>query len=252
MKQHKQIAWLPAIVFLLSMLVLNLYRQLYATAVDGKGLLIARHPLSMGLWAAVFVGALLIVLTVWKLGGSSVYEDNFVPSTPALLGHLYMGLTVVLMALLYPFSMSGVLAHVWKVLGILSGMAMIWGGICRKQGKMPFYGIHAGLCAFLLLYLISRYQGWSGNPQLEDYVFELLALSGLVLFSYQCAAFESGMGSRRMHLAAGLFVLLLWGPASFRGQVPGLYFGGAFWAVTNLCRLIPPQKKDEVDAHDPA
>jgi hypothetical protein len=55
-----------------------------------------------------------------------------------------------------------------------------------------------------------------------------------------------------MHLAAGLFVLLLWGPASFRGQVPGLYFGGAFWAVTNLCRLIPPQKKDEVDAHDPA
>lgn len=252
MKQNKRIAWLPAIVLFLSVLALSLYRGLYAAALDEKGLLTAGHPLSIGLWAAVLAGTLLIALTVRKLGGSNVYEDNFRPSTLALLGHIHMGLTVAFMAWLYPLSLEGVLGQFWKILGIVCGGSMIWGGICRKQGKMPFFGIHAGLCLFLLLYLVSRYQGWSGNPQLQDYVFELLALVSLVLYSYQCAAFEAGMGSRRMYLATGLFVLLLWGPASFRGQVPGLYFSGAFLTVTNLCRLTPPQKKDEVDAHDPA
>jgi len=252
MKQRNTIAWLPAIVLSLSIFILSLYRGLYAAALDKKGLLTAGHPLAFCLWAVVAAGVLLITLTVRKLGGSNGYGDNFAPSTTAFLGHFYIGLMVLLMALLYPFSLGGLISRIWKILGVLSGGAMIWGGICRKRGTMPFFGIHAGLCLFLLLYLVSRYQGWSGNPQLHDYVFELLSLVSLVLFSYQCAAFEAGMGSRQMQLASGLLVLLLWGPASFRGQIPGLYFGGAFWAVTNLCRLTPPTKKDEVDAHDPA
>ena len=252
MKEHKCAPWLPAIVLFLSILILSLYRRLYAVAVDAKGRLIANHPLAVCLWVAVLAGALLIVLTVRKLGGSKGYEDNFTPSGPALVGHVYMGLTVVLMAALYPFPMGGTISMIWKTLGIFSGIAMLWAGFCRKKGRMPFFGVHAGLTVFLMIYLFSRYQGWSGNPQLMDYVFELLALVSLVLFSYQCAAFESGMGNRRLHLIMGLSVLLLWGPASFRGQVPGLYFGGAFWAVTNLCRLIPPQKKDEEELHDPA
>lgn len=252
MKQRNTIAWLPVIVFSLSMLALSLYKRLYTTALDEKGLLIARHPLSAALWAVVFAGALLIVLAVWKLDGSNLYEDNFTASAPALLGHAFMGVTVLMMGLLYPFSLGGAIGLLWKGLGILCGGGMIWSGFRRKQGKMPFFGIHAALCLFLLLYLVSRYQGWSGNPQLQDYVFELLALAALVLFSYQCAAFEAGMGSRRMQLMTGLFVLLLWGPANFRGHVPGLYFSGALWAITGLCRLIPPTEKDEVEPHDPA
>jgi len=252
MKEPKRIAWLPAVVLSLSILALSLHRGLYAVALDEKGLLIARHPLTFMLWAAVLAGAALILLTVRNLDGSNVYEDNFAPSTLALLGHIHIGLTVALMAMLYPLPMGGPISFLWKVLGILCGGAMIWGGICRKKGTKPFFGIHAGLTVFLLLYLLSRYQSWSGNPQLQDYVFELLALVFLVLFSYQFAAFEAGMGSRRSQLITGLFVLLLWGPASFRGQVPGLYFSGAFWAVTNLCRLIPPPEKDEVESHDPA
>ena len=252
MKEYKRAPWLPAMVLSLSILILSLYRRLYAVAVDAKGLLIANHPLTVCLWVAVLAGAALIVLTVRKLGGSDVYEDNFAPSGPALVGHVYMGLTVLLMAALYPLSMGGTVGLIWKVLGMLSGIGMVWAGFCRKKGRMPFFGVHAGLTAFLMIYLFSRYQGWSGNPQLMDYVFELLALVSLVLFSYQCAAFEADMGNRRLHLIMGLAVLLLWGPASFRGQVPGLYFGGAIWAVTNLCRLMPPPKKDEVDARDPA
>lgn len=251
MKNRNYTPWLPAIVFVLSLLLRRLRRGLYAAA-DAKGLLIAGHPLGICLWGTVLAGAAWILLTVRKLDGDNNYRENFSASSPAALGHALMGCTVLMMALLYPLPLGGTVSLLWKALGILCGPAMIWAGFQRMKGKMPFFGIHAGLCLFLLLYLVSRYQGWSGNPQLQDYIFELFALVFLVLFSYQCAAFENGTGNRRMQLITGLLFLLLWDAANFRAHVPGLYVSGAVWTVTDLCRLIPPQPKDEVNAHDPA
>ena len=252
MKQRKLIAWLPAIVLVLSVLVLSLYRWLYAVALDEKGLLISRHPLAVCLWTAVFAGAVLILLAVRKSDGSNLYEDNFTPSALALLGHLHIGITVVLMALLYPIPLGGIFASLWKVLGVASGIAMIWGGICRKRGTMPFFGIHAGLCLFLLLYLVSCYQFWSGNPQLQGYVFELLALVAMVLYCYQLAALAAGMGNRKALAVFGLLTVLLSGPANFGARVPALYASGLLFAATNLCRLAPPPKNREENTHESA
>jgi len=242
---------LPPAVLVLSIAAYILRRALYATAVDAKNLLLPGHPLEVLLCMVVLFGAALIVFTVRKLDGAQDYEDNFTPSSPAALGHALMGCTVLMMALLYQLPLGGTVSLVWKVLGILCGPAMIWGGFCRMKGRKPFFGIHAAVCLFLLLYLVSRYQDWSGNPQLQDYVFELLALVCLTLFSYQCAAFEVGTGNRRMQLATGLLALLLCGAANLRAQVPALYFSGLIWTATDLCRLDPPPKKDEVESHDP-
>lgn len=243
---------LPPAVLVLSIAAYVLRRALYATAVDAKNLLLPGHPLEILLWMVVLFGAALIVFTVRKLDGSQDYEDNFTPSTSAALGHFLMGCTVLMMALLYRLPLDGIVSLVWKALGILCGPAMIWGGFCRMKGRKPFFGIHAAECLFLLLYLVSQYQSWSGNPQMQDYVFELLALVCLTLFSYQCAAFEAGTGNRRMQLAMGLLALLLCGAANFRAQVPALYFSGLVWTAADLCRLDPPLKKDEVDVHDPS
>lgn len=251
MKEQKTISRLPAIVVFLSVLALKLLGELYTTAVDEKGLLLPGHPLELGLWAVILAGAALILLAVRKLDGSNEYEENFRPSGLAALGHFLMGCTVLLMALLHELPLGGSITQIWKALGILCGPAMVWSGFCRMKGKKPFFGIHGGLCLFLLLYLVSRYQSWSGNPQLQDYVFELLALVCMTLFAYHCAAFEAGIGNRRMQLAFGLLVMLLWGAANFRAQVPGLFFSGMAWALTGLCSLTPP-KKDEGDAYDPA
>lgn len=252
MKNCQKNSLLPMAVLALSAAAWWLRRQLYAVAVDGKGLLMANHPLEIALWAVVLAGAVLIAGVVSRLDGSRAYEDNFAASAPAALGHCLMGCTVLMMTLLYEVPMGGAVGRLWKLLGYLTAPAMIWGGFCRLKGRTPFFGIHAGLCMYLLLYLISCYQLWSSNPQLQDYVFELLAAVALVLFSYQCAAFEAGIGSRRKQLAMGLLAVLLCGAANFQARVPALYAGGCVWALTDLCRLDPPLKQEEVEHHDPS
>ena len=252
MKNLKKHSLLPAAVLGLSLAAYCLRRGLYAAAVDEKGLLAANHPLEAALWAVILAGAALIVLSVRKLPGGNGYEDNFGPSRYAPIGCGFMAATVLLMTLNTDFSLPGPAGTVWRVLGFLSAPGLVWAGRCRRKGEKPFFGIHACLCLFLLLYLVSRYQSWSGNPQLQDYVFELLAAVSLTLFSYHCAAFEAGVGRRRTQLCFGLLVILLWGAANFRAQVPALYFSGMLWALTDLCRLDLPSEKDKEDAHDPA
>lgn len=231
---------------------LILRRMLYALATDEKGLLISNHPLAFALWAVVLAGALLILTSVQKLGGSGAYEDNFSASTGASLGHALMGCAVLTIVLQGSFSLPGVIAVIWRLLGFAAAPAMIWAGIRRKKGQQPFFGTYALVCLFLLVYLVSRYQSWSGNPQLQDYIFDLLATVALVLFSYHTAAFGAGMGKRRMQLTFGLLTILLCSVVLSGGENPILYVGGAVWAATDLCRLGPPRKKDGVDVHDPS
>ena len=246
MKELKKKSLLLPAVMGLGAAAYCLRRALYTTAVDEKGLLIANHPLTFALWAVVFSGGLLIAGAVWKGGGSDRYEDNFGPSQAGALGHFLMAGTVLVMALRSDFPLPGPIGQVWRVLGFLTAPAMVWGGICRKTGRKPFFGIHAALCLFLLLYLVSRYQLWSGNPQLQDYVFELLAAVTLTLFAYQHAAFAVDMGSQRMLTAMGLLTVLLCGGALYGAEMPGLYLCGAVWAAVDL------PKKDEVKPHDPS
>lgn len=248
----KPIPLLPA-VLALAAAAFVLRRLLYASAVDAKNLLIANHPLSIALWTVVLAGAALIVAGVWKSDGTAACEDNFRPSNPAALGQFLMGYTVLMMVLLNDFPLEGAVGAIWKVLGFLSAPGLVWGGICRMRGKKPFFGIHAVLCLFLLLHLVSRYQTWSGNPQLQDYVFDLLASVMLMLFSYYCAALEADMGNRRMRLATGLLTVLLCGGALAVGpDYAGLSVSGAFWAAAELYRPELPPRKEEVSPHDPS
>lgn len=250
MKELKLTAVLTPAVLVLSVAACCLRKALYAMAVDEKGLLTSGHPLELLLWAVILAGTMLIVLTVRKLDGSNVYEENFRPSLPA--GHFLLAAVIFMMVLRNDFQGSDQLARIQRILGAVIVPGLLWGGICRFRGRKPFFLIHAALCLFLLLYTVSRYQGWSGNPQLQDYIFELLAAVALILFSYHCAAFEAGMGKRRAQLTAGLLAVLLCGAAAPGMEAPGLYAAGLLWAAANLCSLAPPPKKEEVESHDPA
>ena len=238
---------LPAVAVLFSAAAWFLRRELYAAALDSKGLLLSGHPLETALWAVVLGGGLALVLAASQLKGSDLYGDNFTPSIPAFCGNALMCATVLAMVLYQVLPMSEKVNLVWKALGFLTAPGLLWVAICRSMGKKPFFGVHGGLCVFLLLYLISRYQGWSGNPQMQDYVFELLASVALILFSYYCTAFEADSGSRRMQLATGLLAVLLCGAAIPCSEFPNLYICGLIWAATDLCCPFQPPKEVEVD-----
>ena len=243
----KKFHFLPLASLAFGCAAFGLRTALYALAVDRKGLLISGHPLTCALWAVAVAGAAFILWNVWNPGGSNVYEDNFPPSTPAAFSSGLMALGLLMTVRLQPPAGTDAMVMVWKLLGYLSIPALIWAGVSRYQGKKPFFGTHAVMCLFLLIHMVSRYQLWSANPQLQDYVFEVLATISLTLFSYHCAAFEADMGSRRMQLATGLLAVLLC-PAALAGSEPGwLYVYGTVWAFSNLCCLTPPQKEEVTD-----
>ncbi len=249
MKNRKFIPGLPLLAAAFSLAGFCLRMGLYALALDIKNLLIPNHPLEMGLWAVMLLGAAVILVSVRKESSSGTFEENFVPSLAAGLGQIFLGVCILATVLSQPA--FGLLGMLWRITGFLTAPALVWGGICRRQGKRPFFGIHGIACVFLLLHMVCQYQYWSGNPQIQDFVFELLAAVSLTLFCYHCASFEAGSGSRQRQLASGLLTVLLSGPALSGTAFPALYLGGAVFAATNLCVRKRP-RKGLVNAHDPS
>lgn len=229
---------------------------LYRLGVDGKGLLVSGHPLSWLLWSVTAVTLGLILLAVWKLDGSDAYEDNFASSIWAGLGHLLAGAGFVVTVLQNPPMMQGSLGTLWYILGLLSGPSLLLAGFCRVRGKQPIFVLHMIPCLFLVLHIINHYQTWSGNPQIQDYVFVLLGAMALVFFSYYTAAFEVEFGNRRLHLGMGLSAVYLCMVALSCTEYLFLYAGGALWAQSSLCSLIPkpraPENQEGEICDDPA
>lgn len=218
--------------------------QLYAAAVDEKNLLIPGHPLELlllGLTAAV---AAVIVVGVWPLYGSTRYPDNFGPSVPGAIGSVLAGLGIALTVLLAEND-GGRMYYVWKGLGLLSAPCLVMAGFCRLRGKRPQFLLHGVVCVFFLLHMICHYRTWSTNPQLQDYLFSLLACVALTAFAYYQTAFDAGSGKRRSQLAAGLMGAYLSLVALSGTDAPLLYGGCAIWALTDLCSLTPVRRRQK-------
>lgn len=249
MKNLKKREYLPLAALLFGIFGLGLRRTLYRVALDEKNLLPLGHPLEIALWLLVLAGAAVICLSVRKLDGPSDYTANFSASSIAALGHFLMGFCILMTVVLKEPSMAGTAGLLWKVTGFAAAPAFAWGGFSRLKGKQPFFLIHVAGCLFLLMHVLTHYQGWSANPQLQDYFFDLFAAVALLLFSYYTALFEAGAGKRRMQLATGLLSLMLCIISLSGTEFAGLHTCGAVWAAADLCRLNPPAMPESEADH---
>lgn len=229
---------LPYITLLLGLLGAALRRLLYSVAVDEKGLIVSCHPLELGLWL-VTAAVVLVVLTVRKLDGSARFEDNFHASIPAAVGCIAGAVGIGLTVLLQEPGIGGGLGNAWKITGVLAFASLDVIAKYRWEGKQPFFGLHALVCVFFAIHMVTCYRGWSGDPQLQDYVFPLFGCMGLMLFAYYQAAFDVGLGKRRILLAVGLLTVFACFTALARTEHAPLYLSGGIWAATNLCSLTP-------------
>jgi len=236
---------LPVLVAALSAAALVLRRLLYLTAVDGKGLLLRWHPLTVVLTVLTAAAFVMIILAVRKRNGSSAYEDNYSAGATAALGHVAMALGVLMTVLTNPSRVAGHLGTAWWWLGLAAPVCLLLAGIARLLGRKPFFLLHMLPCLFFVVHIVNHYQLWSGNPQLQDYVFSLLGTMALTFFSFYTAAAEAGIGNRRMILGMGLtgmylcFVELAW------TAYPMLYLGGILWTATGMCRLQPVPAREK-------
>ena len=221
---------------------------LYTTALDEKGLLSALQPVEWVLWLITLGAAAVLALRVWKLADSDHYESCFAPSAAAALGSLAMAAGILLTVKDEPSTFPGLVSKLWTITALLSVPALAAVSIYRLKGKKPFFGCHFLVCVFFLLHMVSRYQIWSSNPQLQDYFFSLAGSVLMTLFAYRQVAFEVGLGRRRLQLATGLAGVVFCLTAIHHSGTPMLYLAGAVWMLTGLSNGVPSVETEEPEA----
>lgn len=231
----KHTNYLPMLSLLLGSLCQYLRRLLYLNASDAAGLLQTGTPLEWGLYGLTALSLLLFAAAAWK----PVDMEPFFSPMPAIavVGQLAGGLGIGWCVLRSPSQMSGVLGFVWKVFGIAAAAGLLWAAWCTMRGKKPAFPALLAPCLFWMVHMVDNYRGWSGQPQLQLYLFDLLAVMAMTLFSYYTAAECLALGKPRMQT----FTALAAGFSCIAAALPGttqttqvLYLLCALWALTSL------------------
>ena len=224
----KQRNCLPLAALVMGLACLVGRRVLYATSVDGTGLLKPGTPLEWGTYLLS-----VLALALW-IAGSRRENGRIIPDSVTALGQISGAVGTGWTALRYPGEMPGVLGNLWKILGILSAGCLVCSAYCTKTGKKPHFLFLLCPCLFWLTHLVDNYRGWSGQPQLQSYLFALLGTMAMALFTYYTAGSAVGMGKPRLRvfaaLAAGYFCIA----AALPGKGQLLYLLSALWALLSL------------------
>lgn len=205
---------------------------LYRTAVDATGLLTAGTPLEWGSYALSVLAIGLFAAAAGKLGETEVSSEPILAGLGQLIGGLGLGWTAVR----YSGEMPGLFGIAWKILGIAAAICLLWSALQTVQKKTPHFLTLLAPCLFWLVHLIDNYRGWSGQPQLQSYLFALLSTMAMALFTYYTAAEAAQMGKPRLRVFAGLSA----GYLCLAAMLPGpektriLFFTSALWALCSL------------------
>ena len=212
---------------------------LYRTGFDEKGFLPLNHPLH--LICCVLAAATAVWLAIQL---KTMKKRDFRPGAAAgvcrVLGGILAGGLLAYSALGFFREGSGVLPRVRAITAVLAAVSMPLSIFVPREAKLPRLAGRVLITLFFLLDMLVRYQDWSGNPQLPDYVFQVLALVCLCLCSYHRLAFCTGIGKRKVHVFFSIMAMCLC-LMSLVGPEPWpFYLSGALWAGAGMCTLTPP------------
>lgn len=205
---------------------------LYATGIDGRGMLVQDH------WA----GIALTVLTVAILSITFFCTRSVNRGTGPARVLSAMGAFTALIGIAFTtgreFAEFSNRLHllVW-LLGICAMAAMGRIGLCRLMQKKPHFLLSAIVCLYFALRMVSKYQMWSAEPQLLDYCYYLGAYVALMLAAYHHAALDEGAGRHRSLWFFSLMAVYLCTVSLQSGMDTLLLFGCGAWAFTNLPAL---------------
>ena len=223
MKNRK---WIPLLALLLGLVCAGLRWLLFRNHTDALGLLETGTPVETGIF--LLTGLCLVLFALAARRGWA--GENKLAAPGQMLG----GLGIFLTALTHSGQMAGPVGTLWKIMGLVAGICLIVQGVCTlKKRKVPFL-LPLAVCVFFLLHLIDNYRGWSSQPQLQKYLFDLLASLSLTFFSYCDAARRVSLGKPKTRIFSGLCAVYF-----CLAAIPGspeftvLYALCALWALTD-------------------
>lgn len=218
---------------LLGLAAMALRRGMYTLYTDVQGLLIPGNPLALLLPAVTLLAMVLL----------SLAREPELQAAPRLSAYSNW---ILALGLLLPQQRAACVAPLlWGIFQLtryLSCAALVILGFFRSRGKKDSLCLNALVCIGFIARLVASYQVWSRMPQMQNYVFSLLAVLLLAAFAYQQAAKEVSLGSPLWRLRFGL-----WGTFACLGASVGatdqpFYLFAALWLMG--CTLFDSRKAE--------
>lgn len=231
---------LPRLVLVLGVIGFGLRCALYSVAVDRKNLLVP-HPLGFALGVLTLAAMVLVITGVLRWNKDplfSVWRSN--RTLLAILAALGFG-----SVLLKGSFAASLLILVRNILAILSALSMASLPVLEKKGKKIPFPLYALPCLFFAVHMVSSYQLWSSNPQIQDYVFTLMANVGLMLYTYQKAAAAVGFRKEKRTLAIGLLTVYFCYTALSGTDFFVLFLCTGSWVLADLSRVFPEKTEHQ-------
>ena len=216
---------------------------LYLLAVEGEGLIRRGHPCTLVLAVLCAAAVLLSLIPLFGKKASGRWEDHFLPGRGSALGCAVMAACIAETVASGNDLARGNLVLLWEISGLLAAAGLLWAAFAQKKGKKPFLLVYTLVCLFLALHMVSRYQVWSGDPQVMDWAFSLLGAVGMTLCAYQMAAFCIDGGHCRTFLLEGGLSVFFCCAALPQADYFWLYLGGAVWVFTALWGMAPGKEE---------
>lgn len=185
--------------FLLGAGALALRLGLYAVAVDTRGLLVPFHYLEILLWVLTAAAGAMAALEKRPVTLAS--------SVPGALGAWLLAAGLLAQMVCTQASDMVQLYRIYQVCSVLGAAGAAAIGISYLRKQRPSALGYAAVCVALCLGMLVSYREWSSCPQIQNYVFSLLASVCLTLFCYYQAESCADMKTRKIHGAMGLMAL---------------------------------------------
>lgn len=221
---------------------LVLRAMLYLVAADPNGLLTRNHFLGISLWLLTAVALTGLYLLSRTIKGPESYQDCYHPSLTGSIGALAAAAALIITSASYPAN-GDRLAIICNLTGYLCAASLVVMALCRLTGSSSSFLLPATLCLHFALRMICQYRGWSSDPQLQNYCFQLLACVSLMLTAYHHAAFGAEMGNHKQLWFFSLISVFFCALSLAGPDQQLLYLGTGLWAFTNLTNLTPRKRR---------
>lgn len=204
---------------------------LLRSGIDDRGLLVSGH-LGCTLSYVIAIALPVALLVLMEKGKRNL---RFSPSLFTAVGFfaLAVGLGVAAWKLLA--SISLVMHTATGIFGIAGALCALVAGIYALRGfkTHPLFFCPGAL--FFACFLFCRYQQWSAEPELQMYVFQLLAAVLSMISLYQRSALGVNIGSGKMYLLWSRSAVLMCLAAIPGSQLPLLWIAMAVFFALDGC-----------------
>lgn len=224
----KHLSKLPVLTGLcagLGLVCLCMRQWLLRTGTDEKGLLVSGHP---GMAISLLLLAVCVCILCLALRQKQIY--SFRKSPLSILSMIIFAIGYGFAAWKLLSSHSQTLSVIAAILGILSAVCslLIAFGLLRKFRLHPL--VYCPAVLFFMFLLTYRYQQWSGEPELQRYLFQMLSVVSLMISAYHRAALEADKKGARVYLLSSR-ASVFFSIAAIPGSVYGVLYGCAAVAI---------------------